>query len=154
MIWHVAVQLPAEAVIVTEPELVATTMPFFTVAMFGSLLAQETRSSGAFAGCMVAVSVSESPICISARSLSSLRLLTSMASFVTVIVQSAERLPALTVILALPSVTPVTTPSFTVATAALLLDQVSVSSVSSCPLASSTVALSVRVSCGAISADS
>ena len=57
-------------------------------------------------------------------------------------------------ILALPSVTPVTTPSFTVATAALLLDQVSVSSVSSCPLASSTVALSVRVSCGAISADS
>ena len=152
VIWHVAVQLPAEAVIVTEPALVATTMPFFTLAMFGSLLAQETRSSGAFAGCMAAVSVSESPICSSALSLSSLRLLTSMASFVTVTVQSAERLPALTVILALPSVTPVTTPSFTVATAALLLDQVSVSSVSSWPLASSTVALSVRVSCGAISA--
>ena len=58
--------------------------------MFGSLLAQETRSSGAFAGCMAAVSVSESPICSSALSLSSLRLLTSMASFVTVTVQAAE----------------------------------------------------------------
>ena len=68
VIWHVAVQLPAEAVIVTEPALVAMTMPFFTVAMFGSLLAQETSSSGAFAGCMVALSVSESPICISALS--------------------------------------------------------------------------------------
>ena len=76
----------------------------------------------------------------------------SMASSVTVTVHSAVSLPALAVIFALPSSTAVTRPSFTVATALLELLHSTSASVSSVPSASVTVAVSCRVSPGAISA--
>ena len=149
---HSAVLSPAETVIVAVPASTAVTTPFFTVATRGLLLVQEISSSGAFAGESFAWSVSVSPGRICAVFWLSWMAVISMASSVTVTVHSAVSLPALAVIFALPSSTAVTRPSFTVATALLELLHSTSASVSSVPSASVTVAVSCRVSPGAISA--
>ncbi|MPN41061.1 hypothetical protein SDC9_188601 [bioreactor metagenome] len=135
-------------VTVASPAATAVTTPPFTLAMASSLLAQLTFLFVASAGAMVAAKVAVSPIFKAASFLSKVTPVTGTTTgsgSLTVTMQLAVFWPSsvVTVIVALPAATAVTTPSFTVAMASSLLDQLTFLLVAS---AGATVAAKVAVS--------
>ena len=114
VIVHVAVLLPALAVIVAVPTFFAVTTPFETVAIVWSDVLQVTVLSVASDGFTVAVRVTVSPALRDAEVLFNVTEVTSVAT--TVIWHVAVLLPALAVIVAVPTFFAVTTPFETVAT--------------------------------------
>ena len=124
----------------------AVTTPFSTVATAVLLLVQITVLSVALSGLTVATKVASSPISIFSAVLSKVTPLTGITtgsgSF-TVTLQVAILSPACAVITASPSAMAVTTPFSTVATALLLLVQITVLSVA---LSGLTVAVNVSLS--------
>ena len=113
VIWHVAVLLPALAVMVAVPTFFAVTTPFKTVAIVWSEELHVTVLSVASDGFTVAVSVTVSPALSDAVVLFSITEVTSVAT--TVIWHVAVLLPALAVMVAVPTFFAVTTPFKTVA---------------------------------------
>ena len=122
VIEQVAVLSPALAVIVAVPNFLAVTTPLETVATVASDVVQVTVLSVASSGPIVAVRVTVSPTFSDALLLSSVIEETSVAT--TVIEQVAVLSPALAVIVAVPSLSALTHPSFTVAMEASDEDQV------------------------------
>jgi hypothetical protein len=123
---QVAVLLPSAVVtvMVTVPVATAVTIPPDTVATEGALLVHVTFLFVALEGAMVAVNVSVLPTVIVVDDLFRDTPVTSTGGgAVTVTVHAAVLLPlvVVTVITALPTDTPITTPFVTVATAVLLL---------------------------------
>ena len=114
VIWHVAVLLPALAVMVAVPTFFAVTTPFKTVAIVWSEELHVTVLSVASDGFTVAVSVTVSPALSDAVVLFSITEVTSVAT--TVIWHVAVLLPALAVMVTVPTFFAVTTPFETVAT--------------------------------------
>ena len=110
---HVAVLSPALAVMVAVPTFFAVTTPFETVATVSSEELQVTVLSVASDGFTVAVRVTVSPALSEAVVLFRVTEVTSVAT--TVIVHIAVLLPALAVIVAVPTFFAVTTPLETVA---------------------------------------
>ena len=141
--WQVADLSPAVAVITTVPSVIAVTTPSTTVAIASSELLQVTVLSVASSGLTVAVRVSVSPSVISSLSLSREISVTGMYASLTVTAQVADLSPAVAVMVARPTATPVTTPSFTVAILSSELLQVTVGSVASSGM---TVAVNVSLS--------
>ena len=147
---HLAVFWPSSVVtvMVASPAATAVTTPSFTVAMASSLLAQLTFLLVAFAGAMVVAKVAVSPIFRAASFLSKVTPVTGTTTgsgSLTVTTHSAVFWPSsvVTVMVALPTATAVTTPSFTVAMASSLLTQLTFLFVAS---AGATVAAKVTVS--------
>ena len=114
VIWHVAVLLPALAVMVAVPTFFAVTTPFETVAIVSSEELQVTVLSVASSGFTVAVRVTVSPALSDAVVLSRVTEVTSVGT--TVISHVAVLSPALAVMVAVPTFFAVTTPFETVAT--------------------------------------
>ena len=138
---QVALLSPALAVMVAEPTFLAVTTPLLTVAAEASEVVQVTVLSVASSGLTVAVRVTVSPAFREALVLSSVILVTGVAT--TVIAQVAVLFPALAVMVAVPTLIAVTTPLSIVATEASEVLQVTVLSVVSSGL---TVAVRVTVS--------
>lgn len=137
-----AVLLPSAVVtvIVAVPTASAVIVPLLTLAMFALLLLQEMFLFVASEGVTVAVNVSVPP---TESVVEVLLRLTPVTGTVTVTAQVADLLPAVAVIVAEPPATAVTLPfASTVATASLLLFQVTVLSVA---LEGDTVAVRVSV---------
>ena len=111
--WHVAVLLPALAVMVAVPTFFAITTPFETVAIVWSEELHVTVLSVALDGLTVAVRVTVSPALSDAVVLSKVTEVTSVAT--TVIWHVAVLLPALAVMVAVPTFFAITTPFETVA---------------------------------------
>ena len=126
---------------VAEPTLIAVTTPSDIVATEASEVLQVTVLSVASSGFTVAVRVTVSPTFKEALVLSRVIEATGVAS--TVIAQVASLSPALAVMVAVPSLMAVTTPSSTVAMDTSEVLQVTVLSVASSGF---TVALRVTVS--------
>jgi hypothetical protein len=123
---QVAVLLPSSVVtvMVAVPALTAVIVPPDTVATVGALVLHVTFLFVALEGATVAVNVSILPTVIVVDDLFKDTPVTSTGGgAVTVTVQAAVLLPlaVVTVITALPTDTPITTPFVTVATAVLLL---------------------------------
>ena len=124
IIEQVAVLSPAFAVIVAVPIFLAVTTPLETVATVASEVVQVTVLSVASSGPTVAERVTVSPTPRDALLLSSVIEETSVGATVTV--QLAVLSPALAVMVAVPILSAVTHPSFTVAMEASDEDQVTV----------------------------
>ena len=137
---HETFSVPAEAVIVAVPSLTALTNPFVTVATAVLLLFHFSVLSVASAGLTVAVSWTVSFCFNLTVVLFNETDVTGMTFFSTVTAQVALLPPQLAVIVAVPSLTAVTFPPLTVATAVLELDQVTV-----CSVASDGLTVAVRV---------
>ena len=116
---HSAMQEPDFAVIVASPDFFAVTLPSATVATDTSDEPQVTDLSVALSGLTVAVIVSVSPTCIDREVLSRVIDVTVTTLAETLTVQVEDLPPALAVIVAVPSLTAVTVPEFTLATEAL-----------------------------------
>ena len=134
---------PDFAVIVTFPAFNAVTTPLATVAIVSSDDVHATVLSVASSGVTVAVSVSVSPSVSSAVVLSRAMPVAGITFALTVISQVADISPAFAVIVALPALSAVTTPSTTVATVSSDDVHATVLSVASSGV---TVAVSVSVS--------
>ena len=118
MTAHVAFASPQAAVMVAVPAFTAVTVPSLTVAIVLSEEVQTMVLSVVFSGSTVAVSLAASPSYSFSAVLSSVTPVAGMGGK-TVTTHSAFALPQAAVMVALPSFTAVTTPSFTVATASL-----------------------------------
>ena len=129
--------------IVTCPGLRAVTRPFATVAIVSSEDDHTTVLSVASSGVTVAMSVSVSPSVISAVVLSRVIPVAGITFALMVISQVADTSPAFAVIVTLPALSAVTTPSLTVATVSSDDVQTTVLSVA---FSGVTVAVSVSVS--------
>ena len=140
---HVTVLSPAFAVMVAVPSLTAVTLPSFTVATASLEEVHVAALSVALSGLMVAVMVAVSPSFNSSEVWSRVIEVTATNFALTFTSQTAVLPPAFAVMVAEPSFTAVTTPSFTVATAVLEELQVTVLSVA---LLGLTVALMLDVS--------
>ena len=138
---HVAVLLPALAVMVAVPTFFAVTTPFETVAIVWSDVLQVTVLSVASDGFTVAVRVTVSPALSDAAVLSKVTEVTSVVSTDTKHV--AVLSPAFAVIVVSPTFFAITTPLETVAIVWSEDDQVTVLSVASSGF---TVAVRVTVS--------
>ena len=114
-----AEQVPDLAVIVALPDFRAVIFPFDTETTASSEEVQTIVLSVASSGLMVAVRVSVSPTCIDKEVLSSVMDVTATILAETLTLQVADFPPALAVIVAVPSLTAVTVPEFTLATEAL-----------------------------------
>ena len=145
---HSAEQVPDLAVIVALPDLRAVIFPFDTEATEPSEDVQTTVLSVASSGLIVAVRVSVSPTCIDKEVLSSVMDVTATILAETLTLQVADFPPALAVIVAVPSLTAVTVPEFTLATEAL--DDAQVTPSYSASLGR-TVAIRLKVSPSTIS---
>ena len=116
---QVAVLSPALAVMVAVPSLTAVILPSSTVATSVLSEVQVTALSVALSGLTVAVREISSPSVISSEVWSREMDVTATNFAFTVTAQVAVLPPAFAVMVAEPSFTAVTTPSFTVATAVL-----------------------------------
>ena len=137
VILHLASFSPALAVMVASPSAIAVITPSLTVATFSSLEDHVTVGSVASSGSTLAVRVAVLPLMTGNSVLSKAIEVTGV---VTVILHLASFSPAFAVMMASPSATAVTTPSFTVATFSLPENHVTVGSVAS---PGSTVAVRV-----------
>ena len=116
---HLAMQEPDFAEIIASPDFLAVIIPSDTVATDTSDEPQVTDLSVALSGLTVAVIVSVSPTCIDREVLSRVIDVTVTTLAETLTVQVEDLPPALAVIVAVPSLTAVTVPEFTLATEAL-----------------------------------
>ena len=116
---HLAMQEPDFAEIIASPDFLAVIIPLDTVATDTSDEPQVTDLSVALSGLTVAVIVSVSPTCIDREVLSRVIDVTVTTLAETLTVQVEDLPPALAVIVAVPSLTAVTVPEFTLATEAL-----------------------------------
>ena len=150
MTAHVAFASPQAAVMVAVPAFTAVTVPSLTVAIVLSEEVQTMVLSVVFSGSTVAVSLAASPSYSFSAVLSSVTPVAGMGGK-TVTTHSAFALPQAAVMVALPSFTAVTTPSFTVATASLEDVHTSVSVVFSGATVAARVAFSVGCRLSAVS---
>ena len=150
MTAHVAFASPQAAVMVAVPAFTAVTAPSLTVAIVLSEEVQTMVLSVVSSGFTMAVSLAVSPSYSFSAVLSSVTPVARMGGK-TVTTHSAFALPQAAVMVALPSFTAVTTPSFTVATASLEDVHTSVSVVFSGATVAARVAFSVGRRLSAVS---
>ena len=150
MTAHVAFASPQAAVMVAVPAFTAVTAPSLTVAIVLSEEVQTMVLSVVSSGFTMAVSLAASPSYSFSAALSSVTPVAGMGGK-TVTTHSAFALPQAAVMVAVPSLLAVTTPSFTVATASLEDVHTSVSVVFSGATAAVRVAFSVGCRLSAVS---
>ena len=150
MTAHVAFASPQAAVMVAVPAFTAVTAPSLTVAIVLSEEVQTMVLSVVSSGFTMAVSLAASPSYSFSAALSSVTPVARMGGK-TVTTHSAFALPQAAVMMAVPSLLAVTTPSFTVATASLEDVHTSVSVVFSGATVAARVAFSVGRRLSAVS---